>query len=390
MKNHIIVLMFLVVAFLACDKNEAGGPYAANVSGLAQKGPFLKGSDVTIIELSDNLIPTGKTFFSTIEDNSGYFSIPEISFESQYIQIKVEGKFFNEVMGGVSGFDRISLFAIDDISEASTINVNILTHLLQARILTLINGGMGYAESKSHAYNEILDVFNLDVTDIGDPETLDLTSSDIGGGVLLMISSIIQNDINSCMSFIEYCTTLTSDFKDNGIIDSEIIQRTLGTGGLVLDLDEVLQNLILRYSEIGININPNAAKGLLDNFNNETEFPTIFDGIFPTEYNGSINLICEEDTLYIDKTNDYAISINCPSGIGISNIQVAITTTSNNFTTYGIEWYIDGNTRRYLKDFDDTMLEIPFSFIDSGSLKLELFVVMMGMVKYPKKTIIWK
>lgn len=391
MKRHIIFVLLIFFALWSCNKSE-DGPYTTNVSGFAQKGPFLKGSDVTIIELSENLTPTGKTFFSTIEDNFGYFSMPDVSFESQYIQVKAEGKYYNEVLGGVSAFNEITLYAIASISETSTINANIITHLIQARLLTLINGGMDYSTSKNQAFNELLDIFYIEVSDISSPEALDLTSSDIGGGVLLLISSIIQNSINSGMSFVEYFTTLTSDFKDNGIIDSEIIQRTLGTGGLVLDLDKVIQNLISRYSELGQTINPNAAKDFLENFNNETTFPTIFDSIFPTEYNGSINLICEEDTLFINETTNYSISMNCQSGYGIPNIQVAITSTSDNFTTYGVDWYIDGDTRRYIQDFDDTMLEIPFSFNNSGSLKLELFVLTQssaGMVEYPEIIIVW-
>jgi len=390
MKRIVFIVLSVMILFSCNKEDEISKKKTYDLSGLAQKGPFLKGSDVSIIELDNDLNPTGKIYNSTIEDNSGYFSIPEIELESNYIQIKVEGGYYNEIIGEINSADEIILYSISDISKSSTLNVNLLTHLIQARTTALMKEDINFTEAKNQAYDEILNIFHIENEDLIEPEKMDLTSSEISGGILLMISSIVQNDINSGMSFMEYLTSLTVDYKDNGEIDTENIRKTIASSALVLDLNKVVDNLIKKYSELGKNINPNSAISMLKNFNEKTEFPTYFDGIFPAEHNNSKNLISQKDTIVINKSESYSISINLEQDPNLSNIQVLVTSTSENYSTSGVEWFEDGNSKRILKNFDGTMLTIPFLFEESGSLTINLFIVTAsGMVEYPKKVIIW-
>jgi hypothetical protein len=388
-KLGFLVLMFSVL--ISCQKeNDTNSPKTYDLSGLAQKGPFLMGSDVTIIELNNELNPTGKVFFSTIEDNTGYFSFPDVVFESNFIQIKAEGEYFNEVIGSVNAFSEIILQSIVDISDNSTINVNIITHLVQARAIQLVNEGMNFSDAYDQAFNELLAVFYVENTGFSQPQNLDLTTPDANGGILLLISSIIQSNISG-FSFSEFLTVLASDFKDNGNIDNEENQKNLATCGLVLNLEEVRNNLISRYEEIGILIDPYSGSQFLKNFNNSNSFPTIFDGLFPVTVNGYNNLINEGDTVFIDKNQLYSIAVIGGEASDFSNIHVAITSTSNNFSTSGIDWYVDGNTLRYIKNFDSSDLIIPIEFTGAGSLELELFIVTSDpvMIEYPKIEVIW-
>lgn len=391
MKNIGILILFFFVLISCQKEDETKLPKTYDLSGLAQKGPFLLGSDVTIIELNNELNPTGKVFFSTIEDNSGYFSFPDVVFESKFIQIKVEGEYYNEVIGCVNSMSEIILYSIVNISDNSIININIITHLVQARAIQLFKEGINFSDAYNQAFNELLAIFYVENTGFSKPENLDLTASDSNGGILLLISSIIQSNICSGMIFSEFLTSLTNDFKDNGNIDNEIIHRTLATSGLVLNLQDIRNNLISRYEDIGRSIEPYSGNQFLKDFNNRNSFATIFDGVFPVTVGGYKNLINKGDTVYIDKNQLYTIAINGKEESGISNIQIAITSTSNNFSTSGVDWYIEGNTKRYLKDFDNSDLTIPIEFTGSGSMELELFIVVKpsGMIKYPKIEIIW-
>ena len=46
---------------------------AYSVSGYVQKGPYVQGTEIMIRELSASLVPTGRTFTGTIDDNTGSF-----------------------------------------------------------------------------------------------------------------------------------------------------------------------------------------------------------------------------------------------------------------------------------------------------------------------------
>lgn len=235
--------------------------------------------------------PTGKVYFSTIEDNLGYFSFPNVAFESNFVQPKIEGKYYNEVFNGVNNFSEIILNSIVDITDNSLLNINIITHLVQARTLELVKNGAAYNIAYEQSLSELLSVFCLEGNKHNRPEHYDISSSDSDGGVLLLISSIIQSNIGSGLNFTEFLTLLTGDFKDNGIIDDSLLQRTLGTSGLVLDIQEIRNNLISRYSELGQTINPYIGQQFLSEFNRLNPYPTVFDGTFPNTTGDFINLV---------------------------------------------------------------------------------------------------
>ena len=382
-------LLFVIILFTVSCQKEPKQSY--NLSGYAQKGPFLMGSEVTIIELDDGLDPTGKVFFSTIEDNFGYFSFPDVEFRSNYVQLKVEGEYYNEVTGGVNSLSEIILQSIVDISDNSTININIITHLVQARTLQLVNNGIDYSSAYEQAYYELLTIFCIADSDFIKPETLNLCVSDVNGGILLLVSSIIQSNIGSGLIFSEFLTLLTNDFKDNGLIDNELIQKTIGTSGLVLNIDDIIDNLTGRYAELGQAIEPYEGKQFLNNFKISNSYSTIFDTAFPATIEAYQNLVNREDSVIIDQSKSYAIAIKGSNDSDISNIQIRITSNTDNFSTSGIDWYVEDNRKIYLMDYDGTDLIIPVDFYESGDLELELFIVThsSSMVDYPKINISW-
>lgn len=388
-----LTIILLLFALFSCQKEQdKETPKVYDLSGFAQKGPFLLGSEVAIIELNNNLTPTGKVFFSDIENDKGYFSFPKVEFESNFVQLKVVGEYYNEVIGSVNSLSEITLKSIVDISSNSTVNVNIITHLVQDRTLELVENGLTYLVAYNQAYNELLTIFHLDDIITKRPENLDLKTSDISGGILLVISAIIQSNIGSGYNFPEFLVLLTNDFKDNGLIDNEIVQNALGTSGLVLDMKKVKDNLTLRYKELGETIDPYSAQNILKDFNDLNSFPTIFDESFQNSYAGYINLINRGDTINIDKSKSYAVAIKGNANTDISNIQIRITSTSGNFSTSGVNWYLEENRKIYLMEYGVNDLIIPFEFSDSGEIQLELFIVThtSSMVKYPKITIKWK
>ena len=72
-----------------------GGSYTA-ASGVAQKGPLIRGSEVTVQTLDSNLSPTGQQYSYQVTSNLGTFA-PTTAFTSQYLGVVATGYYFDEI-----------------------------------------------------------------------------------------------------------------------------------------------------------------------------------------------------------------------------------------------------------------------------------------------------
>ena len=193
-----------VLLFTACsseDKNAGGTSEAENsiaisdkeVAGVSQKGPFTKGSNVTLYELNFNTrAQTGKSFLGKISDSTGSFSINKIELASQYALLQAEGYYLNEITGKVSA-SPITLSAISDLSERDKVNINLLTHLEYERAVWLANEKeTTIKKAKVEADKEIFAAFGVEYN--GDRfEDLDIFGKDDADAALLAISVIMHS-----------------------------------------------------------------------------------------------------------------------------------------------------------------------------------------------------
>jgi hypothetical protein len=122
-------------------------------AGLAQKGPLIKGSGVTVQELSKSLVPTGKQYSFQISSDLGTFE-PNAKFTSQYVSVAAAGYYFDESSGVVSSAP-ITLYGLSDLSTDSSLNVNLLTMLAFQRIQVLITqSGLSFSAARAQAEGE--------------------------------------------------------------------------------------------------------------------------------------------------------------------------------------------------------------------------------------------
>src|SRR6267143_1081573 len=103
---RIIALVPLSVLLASCGGGGGGSggttpppppppvTYTAK-SGVAQKGPLIKGSTVTAQELDSKLSPTGKQYSYQIASDLGTFA-PTSTFSSEYIGLNASGYYFDE------------------------------------------------------------------------------------------------------------------------------------------------------------------------------------------------------------------------------------------------------------------------------------------------------
>ena len=151
-KYNIVALAFCGLAMVSCstsDSDEVFTPQNYNVTGKVEKGPFVSGSTITIQPMDGKLQVLGSMFNTTITDNVGNFTFGSKEFQAPFAEMMATGYFFNEVKGSLSD-GTLVLRALVDLSDNSTVNVNILTHLKYPRIKKLIESGKSFKEANTH------------------------------------------------------------------------------------------------------------------------------------------------------------------------------------------------------------------------------------------------
>jgi len=265
MKEFKLLILSLIAGFVFCmyscesgsenlePESKAVDPpmiKKAVFSGYVQKGPFSNGSSVTVLELDKNLDQTGKTYFTTISDNIGSFEKKNIELVSNFVALKADGYYFNEVSGKTST-GQITLYALVDVEDVNTANVNVLTHLTNARIEYLVKQeSSSFSQAKQRAQKEVMAVFGVSTTNPTDFESLDLTSD----ASLLAISSILQGSL-STGDMAGLMADIITDIRTDGKLDKTALITKLVQNAETLSSSSVRNNLIAKYSELGINAN---------------------------------------------------------------------------------------------------------------------------------------
>ena len=271
-----ILYTFLGICLLFTCSDDSDGDSSnnnvegANISGFAQKGPFLNGSSVILSELNESLTQTGSTFTSQIIDNTGAFEITGISLASNYAALRVDGYYFNEVCGEQSS-SQITLNAISVISDDRNININVLTHLEKARVEYLMNNNsLTIDEAKSQAQSEVLAIFNISES-VDSSENLDISSQTVGDAVLIAVSSILQG-FRSESEYSELMANIITDIRTDGQLNSSSLGSQLISQAVLLNAGDITSNLENRYESLGMNISVPEFESHITNFINNSEF----------------------------------------------------------------------------------------------------------------------
>jgi len=267
MKTQIFLLLLFILS--SCDNltkntDNENVIHKETLSGYAQKGPYLNGASITIFELDENLNQTGKTFNTQISNNAGSFTLSDLDLISQYVMLKVDGYYFNEVIGQNENAP-LTLYALSDITDLTTLNVNILTYLEKDRVEYLFNNGVNFSLAKDSAQKEILNTFSMFEDDISNSETLDISQTGEGNTILLAISIILQSN-RSISEFTEFLANFINIFKELGQINDSAFVSQLYKGINILDLSTIRQNLESRYSELGMVVEIGNFEDYVDNF----------------------------------------------------------------------------------------------------------------------------
>jgi sugar lactone lactonase YvrE len=252
--SSLIALALLLPACGASSTSSSGNPppntYTAT-SGVAQKGPLLKGSTVTAQELDASLSPTGKQYTYQVNSDLGTFA-PASAFGSRYIGLTATGYYFDEVRGVVSG-GTITLNGVSDLGSGSVLNVNLLTTLAYQRISHLVViSSLSVSAATVQAENEVLAALNIPHgSSYGQFGSLDLSQGNDGAKVLAAVSSVFVYG-NTSGQLAALIANFQSDIADNGVIDSATTKAALVAAAKHLSPATVAANLTQEYQGVGV------------------------------------------------------------------------------------------------------------------------------------------
>jgi hypothetical protein len=272
---RLVVLANLAVfaTALACSGSETPNSIDVRVGGFAQKGPFLNGANLTLSELDPSFVQTGKIFQTTIVDNSGEYDLGRVTLAQPVVSLRVEGFFFNEVLGEESSAS-IAIAALTDLGDRDSANINLISHLEKPRVEVLLNEGLPYVEAKRQALGEVFAAFgqagvgsdvprggmagasalggSANVTEGVSSEDLSIASLGDGNATLLAASAICLG-YRTDSQFSELIANIAGDLRRDGTLDSSLLRSSLVGHARHLDPDDIRLKLVNRYALLGLN-----------------------------------------------------------------------------------------------------------------------------------------
>ena len=215
----------LALAFVvACSDSEVAGGTTEdagiianlNVAGLAQKGPFAKGSAVTVQGINCKTMElTNESFEGVVKSDKGDFGVEDVSLSATCALFEVTGYYFSELTGKMSS-EKITLHALTNLKDRKNVNINLLTELEYERVMNLVVvEKMSFADAKKQAEKEIFAAFNIK-GDFAEAEDLNIFEAGDGNAALLAISVMMQAEFDD-MPLEERFERFNEFFAKNGV-----------------------------------------------------------------------------------------------------------------------------------------------------------------------------
>ena len=314
----LLLITFPFILLNSCEINPGDNAIKKEqISGYVQKGPYLIGTSINLSELNSDLSQTGKVFTTDISNNQGAFEISNIELSSGYVEIIADGFYFNELQGKNSSA-QLTLSAVSDIMDKSTLNVNVLSHLEKDRLLKLVSEGASFSEAKKQAQEEILKVFLIEKSDMTESEILNIAEDGDDNAILLAVSVMLQGHL-SVANMSELIGKLNADLKEDGTLDDPSIGTSLINNARLANLKTVRTNLEKRYDELDLDVTIPEFEKFVEYFIENSEYD--FD-LFPVYHKFSgygVNVLyLEEDTFYT--SDELSLAAELPAGASLKVI----------------------------------------------------------------------
>ncbi len=246
------ILVIVLYCFVGCSSEAT-----ITLGGAIEKGPFVRGSTVTVSPLNSSFQPTGQVFTTRTIDDEGHFAV-DISTPG-FVSIEGTGFYYNEITGGLSS-TRLTIRAFYQVTEQQeqVVFLNVLTHLSYDRVQALLAAGETFPDAIRIAEQQVRE--NLPVK--GTAELLGTQLSILSGqqesNYLLGISTLlaqaatmeVNSDDNTDAMLQELINTISSRIGETGSLDQNTKDR-LAEAKKRIDTDDVEKKLQARLDSIG-------------------------------------------------------------------------------------------------------------------------------------------
>lgn len=383
--NAIVIISFMILTCYSCKKDIDTKNIISKsfLKGFVQKGPFINGTSITISELNSDFEQTGKVYSTQIDNSIGSFNISNIDLSSQYVILQANGFYFNENIGANS-IAQLTLSALTDLSDSSSININVLTTLEKKRVEYLISKGKSFKESKSQVREEILNIFSIHKSDMISSEYLDISKEGDDNGILLAVSSLLQG-YRTEAELAELIANISEDLKTDGMIDNPIFGTTLINHAKVLDKNKIRSNLQDKYMSLDVNFTIPDFEKYISLFIDSTSF--IYTDLiqYPDSGKSGYNLLSYNKFDYSEQVYQLTDSYKLSLAAFVPKLRVIkVRIKFNNDCTWAINsinsgWIIDSNwqtepnTFIFTKDNSRENLDLKMNLTGTGTAKIEIF-----------------
>lgn len=211
--------------FAGGTTEDAGIIADLNVAGLTQKGPFVKGSAVTVQGIDCKTLKfTNELFEGSVNSDKGEFVVDSVTLLSTCAVFEVSGYYLNELSGKKSS-EKLTLHALTNLKDRKNVNINVLTELEYERVMYLVTEkGETFAEAKKQAEKEVLASFNIkgDVAgSFDEAEDLNIFEKGDGNAALLAVSVMVQASVSEA-KLAERLDEYSAAISQNGSLDKDV------------------------------------------------------------------------------------------------------------------------------------------------------------------------
>jgi hypothetical protein len=251
----------LVLALVAvgCGGDDDGASDSrVQLAGTVEKGPFIRGTSISVSELDDALAPTGRVFNTQTDSDRGDFSVDVEA--AGVASLEANGFFYNEVSGTLSDAPlTLRAYAPVGVAGDQTVTVNLVTHLSYQRLAALVEDGAAYETGRETAEEELRAGLAIGLPDFepGEPGTsMTLLGGDSDanaylfavGTVVTVAAARREGPLDANLQ--EILNTIGADLGDDGALDPALVDE-IRSAQLFVDTADVEDKLVARLVQIG-------------------------------------------------------------------------------------------------------------------------------------------
>lgn len=251
---------------------DGGKPFSGDVRGKVQKGPFILGAEISVSELDENMGQTGRTFGSTISDDTGSFRVAGVQLANSVARVRATGYYYDETARGISD-GPLSLVTYVDFEDRVSANLNVFGHLQSSRIEYLVQEeGMSFGQARAQAHGEVLAVFGFEAASESSADELDITQAGDDNAMLLAASIILQST-RSVGQLSELLSAIQTDLRTDGRLDSTASRSALMNGAWAANSARIREGLVARFDALGVTATVPEFEPYLQDFMDEMPYP---------------------------------------------------------------------------------------------------------------------